>query len=109
MTDTIDAPAALRNVLQQLQTDPLRYKLFGIWWWPVKALLRRAGYGPDQCYLLGSYQDSDTAALVPHLSLQETLACAFAEYRQNATFPHSDGTVETPDGELVTIVDEDAA
>jgi hypothetical protein len=32
----------------------------------------------------------------------------FEEYRFNAVFPHSDGRVEDPDGQLVMIYDEDA-
>ena len=99
---------ALRNVLQQIQAEPKRYKLFGVYWWPMKALLRRAGYGQAQLYMLGTYQDGETAALVPPMSLPDTLEAAFAEYGQNARYPHGDGRVESPDGELVTIFDEDA-
>jgi hypothetical protein len=33
---------------------------------------------------------------------------ALEEYGHNARFPHPDGLVEDPDGELVTIYDEDA-
>ena len=36
MSDGIDVPFAMRNVLQQLQQEPQRYKLFGVYWWPVK-------------------------------------------------------------------------
>lgn len=104
----MDVPTALRNVLQQLQEEPQRYRLFGVWWWPVKALLKRAGYGPDQLYMLGSYQDATTAALVPKANLEETLVAAFEEFAQNARYPRADGQVEDPDGEVVTIYDEDA-
>jgi hypothetical protein len=99
---------ALRNALQQLQEEPGRYKLFGVWWWAMKAMLKRAGYGPDQLYMLGSYTDPETAAMVPAASLNETLEAAFGEYRHNAMFPHTAGQVENPDGELVTIFDADA-
>ena len=34
---------ALRNTLQQLQQGPRRYKLFGIYWWPMKDFLKAAG------------------------------------------------------------------
>ena len=105
----MDVAAALRNVVQQLQEEPQRYRLFGVWWWPVKALLRRAGYGQDQLYMLGSYQDAETAALVPRAGLEDTLRAAFEEYRQNAAYPHPDGRAEAPDGELITIWDQDAA
>lgn len=105
---TMDVPAALRNVLQQLQAEPQRYRLFGIYWPVVKALLKRAGYGPEQLYMLGGYQMPDIAALVPKANLEDTLAAAFEEFAQNARYPHADGLVEDPDGELVTIYDEDA-
>lgn len=104
----VDAKAALRNILQMLQEHPERYKTFGIWWWPVKALLRGAGYGPEQLYMLGRYQDPTTAALVPSLGIQDTLRRALAEHGQNMTFPHADGRVEDEDGDLVTIYDADA-
>lgn len=105
----IDVPAALRNVVQQLQEEPQRYRLFGVWWWPVKAVLKRAGYGPAQLYMLGNYQDPETAAQVPQASLDDTLRAAFEEYAANAAYPHPDGRAEAPDGELVTIWDQDAA
>lgn len=104
----MDVQAALRNTLQQLQEEPGRYRLFGIYWWPIKALLKRAGYGPDQLYILGQFQDADTAALVPRMPLAETLREAFAEYQRNAAYPHQDGRVEDPDGDLVTVLDQDA-
>lgn len=104
----MDVHATLRNVLQQLQEEPRRYRLFGIYWWPVKALLKRAGYGPDQLYLLGNYHDHATAALVPRMGLEETVRTALEEFAQNARYPHSDGQVEDTDGSMVTVLDEDA-
>ena len=104
----MDPREALQNILLQLQQDPTRYRLFGIYWWPVKALLKGAGYGPDQLYMLGDYQDPETAALVPEMGLEETLRAALEEFGQNARYPHPDGRVETPDGELVTVMDENA-
>jgi hypothetical protein len=104
----IDAPTALRNVLQLLQQEPRRYKLFGVWWPAVKVMLKRAGYGPDQLYMLGEYQLPNIAALAPPAGLEDTLVAALEEYGQNARFPHPDGLVEDPDGELVAIYDEDA-
>jgi hypothetical protein len=106
--DAIDVEAALRNVLAQLQQEPRRYRLFGLWWWPVKALLKGAGYGRDQLYLLGDYQGPGQAAMVPEMPLRETLAAAFAEFGHNARYPRPGGVVEDPEGELVTIFDADA-
>ena len=64
---------ALRNTLQHLQQDPRRYKLFGIYWWPMKAFLKAAGYGPDQLYMLKDYRDATTADLVPAMGQEETM------------------------------------
>jgi hypothetical protein len=102
----------LRHVVQQLQADPRRYKLFGVYWWLVKAMLRRAGYGPAQLYMLGSYIDSqqarEVASWLRGMGYEDALHHAFGEYQVNAAFPHADGRVENPDGELVPIFDADA-
>lgn len=105
----MDVPGALRSILQQIQQEPWRYKLFGVYWWPVKAMLKRVGYGPAQLYMLGSFQDAAAARLVPSAGLADTLRAAFEEYGQNSRYPHTNNQVEDPDGELVTIFDEDAA
>ena len=104
----IQVEEAFRNVVQQLQAEPRRYKLFGVYWWAIKALLRGAGYDKDQLYMLGDYRDPAVAELVPPMPLEETLAEAFEEYRFNAQYPRSGGMVESPDGELVKLYDEDA-
>ena len=109
MSDAIDVRTTLRNVLQSLQDEPQRYKLFGIYWWPIKAFLKRMGYGPEQLYMLGDYQDATTAALVPKMDLADTMGAALEEYGRNARYPHPGGVVEDPDGEMVLIYDEDAA
>jgi hypothetical protein len=103
----VNPQAFLRSALQQLQAEPGRYKLFGVYWWPIKAMLRQQ-FGKDQLYMLGTYQDGETAGLVPAMGLDDMISAAAEEYAQNATFPHPSGEVETPDGELVTIFDEDA-
>lgn len=96
-----------RNVLTLLQKSPARYKTFGIWWWPVKAILRHH-YGPDTLYLLGRYEDRDGAARVPRLSLQDTLARAIEEHRRNSLEGRLDGRVTDTDGEPYLLYDEDA-
>jgi hypothetical protein len=105
----IDVPRLFRTIIQDLQARPENYKRFGIYWWPIKALLCRAGYGPDQLYMLGTYQDPTTAAMVPAMDLAATLRAAMDEYRQNACYPHPDGRVENPNGELVELLDSDAS
>jgi len=104
----VDMKDVFRNIVQQLQLEPRRYKLFGIYWWPIKALLKASGYTTDNLYMLGGYQDEMTASLVPKMSLQDTITAALEEYGQNAVFPHPDGAVEDPNGEMVVVFDEDA-
>ena len=106
MVDDLDG--TFRNVVQQLQADPLRYKLFGIYWWAIKAMLKEAGFGPDQLYMLGSYTDPECAARMPKMGLQDTLEAALLEYGQNARYGRPGGRVEDADGEIVTIYDSDA-
>jgi hypothetical protein len=103
----IDVRAALQNILQQLQEEPQRYKLFGVWWWAIKALLRRV-YSTDNLYMLGLYQDQDVAAMIPTANLQDTMRAALEEYAFNATLPHPASMVEAPEGDMVFIFDSDA-
>lgn len=48
---------ALRNIVQMLQIQPEHYRNFGIFWWPLKRILREHGYGPEHVWYLGDYQD----------------------------------------------------
>ncbi len=105
---TINVPGILASTIKLLDEQPRRYKLFGVWWWPVKALLKQRGYTTTDLYMLGDYVDGITAAMVPPASLEDTLRAAVAEYGQNACYPRSDGTVEAPDGAFVILHDEDA-
>ena len=98
----------LRNTVAMLQANPERYSAFGVYWWPVKALLKRAGYGPENLMMLGDYEDPETAAMAPATGLQETLAAAIETYGYNVAYPHTEGKVEAPDGSLITIYDVDA-
>ena len=99
---------ALRNAMTLLQTDPTAYRRFGVWWWPIKRLLKRDGYTTDNLAALGDYFDPESAALVPREGLFETLGSAFEEYAFNARFPRANGMVEAPSGEIVRIWDQDA-
>lgn len=111
--EPIDVPAALRNVVNVLQEDPAHYRLFGVWWWPVKLALHVTGMGPQVpglCNLppgRAPYMDEEQGAMVPKAGLEATLAAAFEEYGQNARFGRPGGRVEAPDGEVVTVYDPD--
>ena len=104
----IDVQKLFQTIIQELQAQPRRYKRFGIYWWPIKAMLKRAGYGKPQLYMLGGFTDPETARMVPQLNLEDTLRNAMEEYAFNTVHPHPDGRVENEDGEMVVIADDDA-
>ena len=68
----IDIPKLSQAIIHMLQTDRLKYKRFGIYWWPIKAMLKRAGYTRAQLSMLGDFEDPETAAMVPELTLEQT-------------------------------------
>lgn len=107
MATQIDPKEFAASVLMLLQDDPSRYRLFGVWWWPVKAILRHL-YAQDNLYMLGAYEDPDGAARVPKLPLQETLAEAVEEYRRNAFEGGNARSVTDPQGGDYVIFDADA-
>lgn len=105
----IDPKTFAASTLQLLQDDPRRYKLFGVYWYLVKAVLKKF-YTRDNLHLLGDHVDPDVAARMPeHADLQEALAAAIEEYRQNASFNLGRSDVEDPTGGgTVELIDPDA-
>jgi len=102
----IDPKTFAASTLQLLQLDPRRYKLFGVYWYVVKSVLKQY-YTRDNLHLLGDYMDSRVLEerMPAHADLQEYLAAATEEYRQNASF----NEVEDPvGGGTFTLVDTDA-
>ncbi len=97
------------STLQLLQQNPANYLNFGVYWFFVKALLKRY-YTRDNLHLLGEYFDPDIMARMPeHATLQSALAAAIAEYGQNAAYNLGRTQVEDPTGGgTVTLHDEDA-
>lgn len=94
----IDPKTFAASTLQLLQQDPRRYKFFGVYWFLVKALMKRF-YDQHNLYLLGEYMDADVIDRMPkHENLQEAISAAIHEYRQNASFNLGRGEVEDPTG-----------
>lgn len=96
------------STLQLLQQNPERYKNFGVYWFFVKALLRRY-YTRENLHLLGEHMDPDCMARMPeHATLQEALVAAVEEYAQNARYNLGRAEVEDPTGGgLFVLNDED--
>jgi hypothetical protein len=104
----IDPKTFADSTLQLLQQDPRRYLSFGVYWFFVKALMKRY-HTRENLHLLGEYMDPDCMARMPeHATLQEALEAAIEEYRQNASFNLGREVVEDPTGGGVfTLHDED--
>ena len=64
--------------------------------------------GESVCSVLNTHQQKPAARLVPAMNLQDTMQAALQEYGRNTRYPHPEGMVEDPDGELVRLWDEDA-
>jgi hypothetical protein len=104
----IDPQKFAASTLQLLQQDPRRYRCFGVYWYLVKALMKRF-YTQDNLHLLGDYMDQSVIdRMPPHADLHEALAAAIEEYRQNASFNLGSNVVTDPEGEQFTLVDTDA-
>jgi len=97
-----------RNIVALLQKVPLYYRNFGIWWWHVKAELKRHGYRQDQLQHLGPFTDPSVEPYYAGKTTEELdteaysyqYAHTFSEYNSNLTM--------TPDGEVYMIQDQDA-
>jgi hypothetical protein len=104
----IDPKTFAASTLALLQDDPRRYRCFGVYWYLVKALMRRF-YTRDNLHLLGDYVDQSVIERMPaHASLDEALEAAVEEYRQNASFNMGSNVVTDQHGEQFTLIDTDA-
>ena len=105
----IDPKTFADSTLQLLQQDPRRYLNFGVYWYFVKALMKRY-HDRDNLHLLGDYMDPDVMARMPeHATLQSALEAAVAEYRQNAMYNLGRNQVnDLAGGGVFLLHDEDA-
>lgn len=105
----IDPRQFAASTVALLAEKPARYRNFGVYWFFVKALLKRAGYTRDNLYLLGDYEDPSVIEAMPkHESLAEALEAASDEYRANAAHNLGRSEIITPEGNKIFIFDEDA-
>ena len=104
----IDLKTLAHSTLQLLQQDPRRYRNFGVYWYLMKALLKKY-YTQDNLHLLGDFVDPVVASKMPeHTDLQDALAAAVDEYRKNANFNLGGNQVEDPEGGTFVLIDQDA-
>lgn len=102
--DPAEFAASTRALLDE---DPRRYRNFGIWWFFVKALLKRF-YDRHEMPILGDYVDPDVIARMPAVAdAGEAMRRAAEEYAHNAAFNMGRVVVEDDDGGHLTIIDPD--
>lgn len=107
-TDFVDPAAFAANIRQLLADDVRRYKLFGAYWFFVKALLRRFYDKHNLPFLAGTYEDPTVNERIPPgQNVYEMMASAAGEYQQNATFAVGAQELTDADGEFFTLVDPD--
>jgi hypothetical protein len=95
------------NIRKILAADPRSYRNFGVYWYFVKAFLKRY-YSREEMPILGAFEQDDVVARMPEYgSLQDALHDALLTWRQN--YESNMGRAESigPDGDLVTLFDED--
>lgn len=103
----IDVPAALRNILMVLQKQPVQYRNFGVWWWPVKRLMKTK-YSAGHLFLLGGYEDPAARELTPELPPADMLRQALETYTMNRRYLLGSNRVQDLEGQPYLIVDDDA-
>lgn len=102
----IDLDMALRNIVTVLQERPADYRRFGVYWWPIKAMLKGKGYGPDDLTVLGDFMPPDAEDLIEETGAQAIMAAALREY-QRLRFLNDDLS-EDRDGQDYRCADPDA-
>ena len=98
----------LANVVRDLQDRPGRYRCWGVWWWPLKAMLLRAGLAP-QVRGLGRYMDPEAIATLPRedLSPGRVLAEGLRHYQWAVRLAPMAEWTDAPNGDRIRIHDPD--
>ena len=106
--DDAEIPQVLRNIVRDLQFTPLRYRWFGMWWWPIKAMMIRASLRPLLGSVLGPSMDPAAIAKLPAgITPGLILAAGLAHYQFCARFDATPRWADTPDGDRIAIYDPD--
>lgn len=104
---TVSAKEYAANVRKLLDEDLKRYRNFGVYWFFIKALLKKF-YDRNQMPILGPYIDREVVAAMPEFeTLEAALTAAAEEYGRNAVFNLGRSTVTAENGEEITIFDND--
>ena len=106
--EPIDPKTFAESVRKLLTEDVRNYKNFGMWWFFVKALLRRYFDRHNLYFLAGTYEDPSVNERLPKgLDAWEMMERSAAEYAENASFNLRRNEVVDDEGEWFYILDPD--
>ena len=95
------------SVRALLNEDVRRYRNFGVYWFAVKAVLKRY-FDRHEMPILGDYVDESVVSRMPEgLDLDGVLEAAASEYQENASFNLGRNRISDPAGEFFTLIDPD--
>jgi hypothetical protein len=108
MTDQMLPPDQIAaNIRKMLDNDITHYHNFGVYWYFVKALLKRY-YDIHQMPILGDFEQEDVIARMPEYdSFEDAMFDALLFARANQRDNMNSATSIAPDDEPVTLFDED--
>lgn len=103
----LDVHGFAANARQLILERPSNYRAFGVYWFLVKALLKKL-YPPAEMPLLGDFEDQSVIDRMPKgLGLTELLSLASEEYAANMGLGTPRHRLEDPDGEFFILSDPD--
>ena len=105
----IDPRVFANSVRALLDEDPRRYRNFGMFWFFVKALLKRF-FDRNDIPILGDYEDTSVNERIPdsvRWSPALMMQAAAEEYAHNASFNLGRAEVMDDDGQFFTVMDAD--
>ena len=96
------------NIRTMLDNDVKYYRNFGVYWYFVKAFMKKY-YTKDNLYLLGDYEQPEVVARMPaYDSFEDAMHDALMFARENHINNMGSATSIAPDDDPVTLFDEDA-
>jgi len=95
------------NIRMMLDNDVKYYRNFGVYWYFVKAFLKKH-YDKNQMPILGDFEQDDVVARMPEYdNFEDAMHDALLFCRNNQMYNMSSATSIAPDDEPVTLFDED--
>lgn len=96
-----------KNIRKVLDNDIRYYRTFGVYWYFVKAFLKKY-YDQAQMPILGNFEQAEVVARMPeYANFEDAMHDALLYSRKNYENNMGSATSTAPDGEDVTLFDED--